>query len=105
MRMRGRDFKEGIFIGAIGGVLIGAIVGAVVGVLIAPQSGEETRESLCEYASELKGKAKEGGRHLIESGRDLLKQGTDQVVDLVRTGREQTEALCTSAEETAKKSS
>lgn len=102
--MRVRDFKEGVLIGAIGGVFVGAIIGAVVGLLTAPQSGEETRESMCEYAGELKAKVKDGGRHLLESGRGLLDQGKDQVSHLLHTGREQVEVLRRSAEEVTTKS-
>jgi gas vesicle protein len=76
--MRGREF--------IGGILLGALIGATMGLLLAPQSGDETRESMREYADELGGKVREGSRHFMESSRDLLEQSKSQVGSLVKRG-------------------
>ena len=82
--MRGRDF--------LGGVLIGAVVGAALGLLLAPQSGEETRETLCSTARELSDKMKESSRQLLDSGRDLLEQGKTQISQTIKNRTERAEA-------------
>ena len=74
--MKGRDFLVGI--------LLGSIVGAAIGLLLAPQSGEETRETLSEQARELSDKMKESGRQLLESSRELLEQGKTKIADAVK---------------------
>lgn len=83
--MKGKDF--------LGGILLGAIVGAAIGLLLAPQSGEETRETLGEGARGLSDKVKESGRQLFESSRDLLEQSKSQVLTAVKRGQEQAAAV------------
>ena len=39
--------------------LLGGFIGAVLGIILAPASGQETREKVCEWLDETKLKAKE----------------------------------------------
>lgn len=41
----------------LAGFIVGGVVGSVIGVLLAPQSGEETRDMLCETSKNLCEKA------------------------------------------------
>lgn len=63
------------------GVAIGAAIGAIAGVLLAPQSGEETRESLGKMA---KGVAKKTDRTV----RDIQEKADTIVSDLQEKGDE-----------------
>lgn len=67
------------------GLLIGALAGAVVSMLFAPQSGEETREKIMEFADDATGKVAENGRQLLESSRDMLEKGKTQVAGAIKT--------------------
>ena len=89
--MKGRDFLVGM--------VLGSIVGAAMGLLLAPQSGEETRDTLSEQARELGDKVKESGRQFVESSRDLLEQGKSQVGSAIKRGREQLDKITPSAEQ------
>ena len=79
--MKGKDF--------LGGILLGAIIGAAIGLLLAPQSGEETRDTITDQAREISDRVKEGSRQFLESSRDLLEQSKTQVTSAVQQGREQ----------------
>ena len=63
------------------GVAIGAAIGAIAGVLLAPQSGEETRESLGKMA---KGVAKKTDSTV----RDIQEKADSIVSDLQEKGDE-----------------
>ena len=63
------------------GVAIGAAIGAIAGVLLAPQSGEETRESLGKMA---KGVAKKTDSTV----RDIQEKADSIVSDLQENGDE-----------------
>ena len=43
----------------ISAFLLGGIIGAALGILLAPSSGKETREKMCEWMDETQEKAKE----------------------------------------------
>ena len=47
------------------GLLVGCFVGWVLGVLSAPQSGQETRETLTNRAVELKQRAEEAAEQVL----------------------------------------
>lgn len=83
----------------LGGILLGAIIGTAIGLLLAPQTGEETRESIREYADDLSGKVKESSRQIVESGKDILEQGKGQATNIVKRAREQVDSLRKTAEE------
>lgn len=63
----------------IGGLLTGAVVGAAIGLLTAPQSGEDTRESVRGHAREFTDKVRESSKQLVDSGRDLVEQGKNRL--------------------------
>ncbi len=67
------------------GLLIGMIAGAVAGMLLAPQSGEETREKIMDYAEDATGKVAENGRQLLESSKDMLEKGKSQVAGAIKS--------------------
>ena len=71
--------------------LAGTVVGAAIALLTTPKTGQETREMLAEYGTELKEKAKaipddlkeykettiERSKEMIAKGRELISKGTD----------------------------
>jgi len=66
------------------GVLCGAAVGAVVGLLLAPKSGAELRSDLTGTARRFRKTVDDGYYqatemvdHIIEEGRDAVRQGKD----------------------------
>jgi len=70
--------------------LAGAALGATAALLYAPQSGERTRRMIGRKALEGRDMLEEGGRDLIDKGRDLYKQGrrvADEAADLFERGR------------------
>jgi gas vesicle protein len=69
---------------------VGAAVGASVALLYAPQSGDRTRRLISRKAREGRGALEDGGRDLLDKGRDLYKQGrrvADEAADLFERGR------------------
>jgi gas vesicle protein len=66
------------------GVLCGAAVGAAIGLLLAPKSGAQLRSDLSGSARRLRRTVDDGYRqatemvdHVIEEGRDAVRQGKD----------------------------
>lgn len=71
--------------------LAGTVVGAAVALLTAPKSGQETRELLKEYSTDLREKASQWpeelkarsgdaldrGKEMIEKGKELISRGTE----------------------------
>ena len=56
--------------------LLGGLIGAALGILLAPASGKETREKVCEWMDETKEKAKEK----LEKLEEEIKHRKDQLV-------------------------
>lgn len=66
------------------GVLCGAAVGAAIGLLLAPKSGAELRSNLTSTARRFRKTVDDGYHHatdtvdhIIEEGRDAVRQGKD----------------------------
>lgn len=71
--------------------LAGTVVGAAIALLTTPKTGEQTREMLADYGSELKERAKtlpddfheyketaiERSKEMIAKGKELIHRGTD----------------------------
>ncbi len=71
--------------------LAGTVVGAAIALLTAPKTGQETREMLADYGTELKERAKtlpddfqeyketaiERSKEMIAKGKELISRGTD----------------------------
>ena len=60
----------------ISAFLLGGIIGAALGILLAPASGKETREKVCEWMDETKEKAKEK----LEKLEEEIKRRKEQLV-------------------------
>jgi gas vesicle protein len=54
---------------------LGGIVGAGLALLLAPQSGEETRRKITDFADEMKGKAEDYVHHAREAVDSSVKRG------------------------------
>jgi gas vesicle protein len=59
----------------LAGFLLGAVAGAALALLFAPQTGEQTRESLKSQSIELKGKAEEATARAREQAQDVSARG------------------------------
>lgn len=75
--------------------LAGLGLGAVVGMLYAPQSGEETRETIRQKAEEGRDfvvtrarQAKEQANEWVDKGRDLYQQQKEQVRSAFQAGKQ-----------------
>lgn len=78
---------------AVVSFLAGTVIGAGIALLVTPKTGQETREMLKEYGSDLKERtgripdtikggaenAIDRGKEMIEQGKDLIHRGTDMV--------------------------
>lgn len=70
--------------------VIGAALGASVALLYAPMPGDKTRRMITRKAREGREVLEDGGRDLLDKGRDLYKQGrrvADDAADLFERGR------------------
>ena len=56
--------------------LLGGLIGAALGIFLAPASGKETREKVCEWMDETKEKAKEK----LEKLEEEIKRRKEQLV-------------------------
>ena len=68
----------------------GAAVGAAIALLYAPQSGEKTRRMIGKRTRERRDAIVEGGRELLDKGRDLYEKGrrvADDAAELFERGR------------------
>jgi gas vesicle protein len=74
--------------------VLGAAVGAAVALLYAPQSGDRTRRILSRKAKESREALSDGGRELLDRGRDLYDRGrrvADDAAQLFERGRRMVE--------------
>jgi len=74
--------------------LTGAALGAAVALLYAPQSGEKTRRLITKKAREGSEVIADGGRDLMDKGRELFEQGrkvADEAAELFERGRKMVE--------------
>ena len=60
----------------ISAFLLGGIIGAALGILLAPASGKETREKVCDWMDETKEKTKEK----LEKLEEEIKRRKEQLV-------------------------
>jgi gas vesicle protein len=70
--------------------LTGAIIGLTVAMLYAPKSGKQTREFLSEKTQQGKDAVTEGGREILDAGRDMFERGrklVEDAADLFERGR------------------
>lgn len=69
------------------GVAIGAAIGAIAGVLLAPQSGEETRESIESFAKGIAGKTDKTVKDIQDKAdsvvSDLQEKG-DEIIEKIQ---------------------
>ena len=84
MRMR-RNRTTDIFVT----LAVGVGVGTVLGLLLAPQSGEETIDSIRKGASEKFDTAVKAGRGFARRAQEGLGQARDYVNDTIENGRAQ----------------
>ena len=75
--------------------LVGVGIGSVLGILLAPKSGEETREYMSqtaeegsEYARKKARQLRECAEDLVERGKEVLTENTEQITAAVDVGRE-----------------
>lgn len=71
----------------LAGFLIGGTLGAVAGVLLAPQSGEETRDLLCDASKDVVKKTDKTVKEIQEKAdvvvSDIQKKG-DEIMDKIQ---------------------
>jgi hypothetical protein len=70
--------------------LTGAIIGLTAALLYAPKSGPQTRAFLNEKSQQGKDAVTEGGREILEAGRDMFERGrklVEDAADLFERGR------------------
>jgi gas vesicle protein len=68
--------------------LLGGLIGAVVGLLYAPQSGEETRQSLADEGQELMNKTKASVKNTQEAAISALQDTQTRMEALYQDTRE-----------------
>ncbi len=69
----------------------GAAIGASIALLYAPASGVEIRRKLKKSAGEGRDKLVDGGKEMLDRGRDLYEKGkksADEAADIFERGRE-----------------
>ena len=89
--------------------LAGAFIGAGVALLLAPQSGNETRKLLRDYAGQAKDEIYERGRSAketldsaLERGKDAYESVKERGREAFETGKETAKDTMRSAQETAR---
>ena len=71
--------------------IAGAAIGASIALLYAPAPGVEVRRKLRKSAEEGRAKLVDGGKEMLDRGRDLYEKGkkiADEAADLFERGRE-----------------
>lgn len=71
----------------LAGFIIGGTVGALAGVLLAPQSGEETRELLCDASKEVADKTDKTVKEIQEKADTVvsdLQQKSDEIMEKIQ---------------------
>jgi gas vesicle protein len=76
------------------GLVLGAAVGATLGLLLTPKTGADMRRALSDSASRIRRRAGEtysGAErtvsHLVDKGRQVIRQGRERVEDAVGEAR------------------
>ncbi|MEO7993701.1 MAG: YtxH domain-containing protein [bacterium] len=80
---------------------IGLVVGGIVGLLMAPKSGEDTRDQLRDYASDLSVKGRDLAQNLSEKGRDVATKVSDKSKEYAEEIRDKSREYATEIREKA----
>jgi len=78
---------------------IGLLVGGIVGLLMAPKSGDETREQLKGYASDLSEKTKDLASNLSDKSKDYASTVTEKVSQATMTAKDAAKSAASVAQD------
>lgn len=72
----------------LAGFIVGGTLGAIAGVLLAPQSGEETRELLCDASKDVAKKTDKTVREIQEKADTVvsdMQKKSDEIMEKIQT--------------------